>query len=42
MQIDIRSVEPYRLDEMEILLKSAIQKALDNQNKIKRQGPNLT
>ena len=42
MQIDIRSIEPYRLDEMEILLKSAIQKALDNQNKIKRQGPNLT
>jgi acetylornithine deacetylase/succinyl-diaminopimelate desuccinylase-like protein len=42
MQIDIRSVEPYRLDKMEILLKSAIQKALDNQNKIKRQGPNLT
>ncbi len=42
MQIDIRSIEPSRLDAMEVLLQEATQKALDHQNKIKRQGPDLT
>ena len=42
MQIDIRSVEPTRLDEMEVLLETAAQKALEQQNTMKRRGPNLT
>lgn len=42
MQIDIRSVEPARLDEMEVLLEKATQKALEHQNSIKRRGPELT
>ena len=42
MQIDIRSIDPSRLDAMELLLEESTKKALDNQNKIKRQGPNLT
>ena len=42
MQIDIRSVEPARLDEMEALLEKATQKALEHQNGIKRRGPDLT
>ena len=42
MQIDIRSVEPTRLDEMEALLEKATQKALEHQNSIKRRGPDLT
>jgi tripeptide aminopeptidase len=42
MQIDIRSVEPSRLDEMEALLEEATKKALNHQNGIKRRGPNLT
>jgi acetylornithine deacetylase/succinyl-diaminopimelate desuccinylase-like protein len=42
MQIDIRSVEPARLDEMEALLERATQKALEHQNSIKRRGPDLT
>jgi di/tripeptidase len=42
MQIDIRSVEPSRLDAMEALLEEATQTALDHQNGIKRRGPDLT
>ncbi len=42
MQIDIRSLEPTRLDEMEALLEKATQKALEYQNSIKRRGPDLT
>ena len=42
MQIDIRSLEPARLDEMEALLEKATQKALEHQNSIKRRGPDLT
>lgn len=42
MQIDIRSVEPSRLDAMEALLEEATQTALDHQNEIKRRGPDLT
>jgi len=42
MQIDIRSVEPSRLDAMEALLEEATQNALALQNKIKRRGPDLT
>lgn len=42
MQIDVRSIDPKRLDEMEDLLEIAVQKALSHQNQIKRQGPELT
>ena len=41
MLVDIRSVEPERLDAMEKILKSAAKDALMYQNKIKRQGPEL-
>lgn len=42
MLIDIRSVEPYRLDEMEQLLNQAVQQALNEQNEIRRRGDALT
>ena len=42
MLIDIRSVEPYRLDEMEQLLNQAVQTALNEQNEIRRRGEALT
>jgi acetylornithine deacetylase/succinyl-diaminopimelate desuccinylase-like protein len=42
MEIDIRSIDPSRLDAMETLLEEAVNKALTHQNGIKRQGPNLT
>lgn len=41
MQIDIRSIEPSRLDAMEALLKTATEDALATQNSIKRTGPDL-
>ena len=41
MQIDIRSIEPKRLDDMEEILFSSMQNALLEQNKIKRIGPDL-
>jgi tripeptide aminopeptidase len=42
MLIDIRSVEPYRLDEMEQLLDQSMQQALEEQNSIRRRGEALT
>jgi tripeptide aminopeptidase len=42
MEIDIRSVDPQRLDVMEGYLNTAAEEALAHQNKIKRQGPELT
>ena len=42
MLVDIRSIDPKRLDEMEIILKQTCHDALEHQNKIKRIGPNLT
>lgn len=42
MQIDIRSLDPKRLDAMEALLQIAVQKALVQQNNTKRQGPDLS
>ena len=41
MQIDIRSVEPYRLDDMEKILFNSMQSALKDQNEMKRSGPDL-
>jgi tripeptide aminopeptidase len=42
MEIDVRSIEPSRLDAMEILLNKAVNSALSHQNQIKRRGPDLT
>ena len=42
MQIDIRSVQPYRLDSMEQLLFLSVNEALDDQNNRKRLGKDLT
>jgi acetylornithine deacetylase/succinyl-diaminopimelate desuccinylase-like protein len=42
MEIDIRSIEPSRLDIMEELLYVAVNDALEKQNKIKRKGQSLT
>jgi tripeptide aminopeptidase len=42
MEIDIRSIEPSRLDAMEALLEKAVNAALIHQNEVKRQGPDLT
>ena len=42
MLIDIRSIEPNRLDDMEEILFNSMQKALKDQNKMKRSGSDLT
>jgi tripeptide aminopeptidase len=42
MEIDMRSESPERLNHIDVILKSSIQKALDEQNSIKRIGPDLT
>ncbi len=42
MEIDMRSVDPTRLDTMEVLLKTSIQEALDAQNAKRRLGAALT
>lgn len=42
MLIDIRSIEPNRLDHMEEILYNSMQEALKEQNKMKRSGPDLT
>ena len=42
MEVDIRSVEPNRLDEMEKILENSVKEALDDQNSRKRMGGNLT
>ena len=42
MEVDIRSVDPSRLDEMEEILQISVKEALDDQNNRKRMGDNLT
>ena len=42
MLIDVRSIAPYRLDEMEALLNQTVQQALEEQNAIRRRGEALT
>lgn len=42
MEVDIRSIEPSRLDDMEELLTQAANEALTYQNSIKRKGPDLS
>ena len=41
MLIDIRSVRPENLDDMELILKKASEDALAKQNAMKRKGPDL-
>ena len=41
MQIDIRSIDPNRLNDMEEILYNSMNVALDEQNAIKRSGPDL-
>ena len=42
MLIDIRSIEPNRLNDMEEILFNSMQKALKDQNEMKRSGSDLT
>jgi tripeptide aminopeptidase len=42
MEIDMRSESPERLNQIDAILKTAIQKALDEHNAMKRSGPALT
>jgi len=42
MLIDIRSIEPNRLNDMEEILYNSMQEALKEQNEMKRSGPDLT
>lgn len=42
MEIDMRSVSPARLDSMDVILKTAVNKALEEQNAIRRLGKALT
>ena len=42
MEVDMRSFSPPRLDSMEIILKAAVQKGLEEQNQIRREGRPLT
>ncbi|GAB3880873.1 M20/M25/M40 family metallo-hydrolase [Spirosoma agri] len=41
-EIDMRSESPDKLNEVDQLLQNAVQKALKEENSIKRQGPDLT
>ncbi len=38
MEVDIRSLDPSRLDDMDVILKEAMQKALDEQNALRKDG----
>ncbi len=42
MEIDMRSESPERLNHIEAILKSSVQKALEEHNAMKRRGPALT
>jgi acetylornithine deacetylase/succinyl-diaminopimelate desuccinylase-like protein len=42
MLIDVRSIEPNKLDDMEEILYNSMQEALKEQNEMKRSGPDLT
>ncbi len=42
MEVDMRSESPERLDKIEAILKSSVQKALEEHNAMKRMGPALT
>jgi di/tripeptidase len=42
MDIDMRSIKPERLADMDRILKESVQKAIDEQNVIKRRGRPMT
>ncbi|GAB3019395.1 M20/M25/M40 family metallo-hydrolase [Spirosoma pulveris] len=42
MEIDMRSESPEKLNEVDQLLQAAVQRALNEENGVKRQGPDLT
>jgi tripeptide aminopeptidase len=42
MEIDMRSESPERLNQIDAILKTSVQKALDEHNAMKRRGPSLT
>jgi acetylornithine deacetylase/succinyl-diaminopimelate desuccinylase-like protein len=42
MDIDMRSIKPERLEDMDRILKESVQKAIDEQNVIKRRGRPMT
>lgn len=42
MEIDMRSENPERLNGIDQLLKTAVQRALNEENRLKRSGPDLT
>jgi len=41
-EIDIRSESPEKLNEVDQILQNAVQRALNDENNLKRQGPDLT
>lgn len=42
MEVDMRSVSPERLEEIDQLLQQSVQQALESQNNIRRDGPEAT
>lgn len=42
MEVDMRSISPERLGEIDDILQESVQKALDSQNNIRREGPEIT
>ncbi len=42
MEVDMRSISPERLKEIDQLLQQSVQQALESQNDIRRDGPELT
>ncbi len=42
MEVDTRSIDPTRLDSMEVILKNAVQRGLEEQNALRREGRPLT
>lgn len=41
-KVDMRSISPKRLNEMDALFKKAVQRALQEENALRREGPELT
>ena len=42
MEVDMRSISPKRLNEIDALFKKAVQRALQEENRLRREGPELT
>jgi acetylornithine deacetylase/succinyl-diaminopimelate desuccinylase-like protein len=41
MEVDMRSAVPEQLNKMDLIFQNAVQKALSEENKVKREGPDL-